>query len=209
MPRVPVQARETASAEGVGSPSGGRPSRAGGARSCGETRPAVVAARHRNPLPATPRPQRPTNSSHSRSDFAGSGARAEARQIRATRRVTGPVSTASTHSAGYLGYSGYDPAVASLFVVTLRCGAGLPGYLLARAVTVVAVCSGGRVTPIAAGNARKCWSLGAGNQVTSVTRFFAGPREIRRRTSNCRAAFNFPGRSLTASGRSDEGNLTA
>src|SRR6195256_666593 len=44
MPRVPVQARETASAEGVGSPSGGRPSRAGtGARSCGETRPAVVA----------------------------------------------------------------------------------------------------------------------------------------------------------------------
>ena len=52
-------------------------------------------------------------------------------QVRAMTRVTGPVSTASTHSAGYLGYCGYDPAAASLFVVTLRCGAGLPGYLLA------------------------------------------------------------------------------
>jgi len=46
-------------------------------------------------------------------------------------------------------------------------------------LTVVALHPGARVTPIAAGNARKCWSLGAGNQVTSVTRFFAGPREIR------------------------------
>src|ERR1700704_4596982 len=44
MPRVLVQARETASAEGVGSPSGGRPSRGHGyARSCRETRPAGVA----------------------------------------------------------------------------------------------------------------------------------------------------------------------
>ena len=154
-------------------------------------------ARHRNPLPVTPRPQLPTNSSHSRSDFAGSGARAEARQIRATRRVTGPVSTASTHSAGYLGYCGYDPAAACLFAVTLRCGAGLPGYLLARAVTVVALHPVAWVTPTAARKPRKCWSSGAGNQVTSVTRFFAGPREIRRRTSYCRAAFDFPGRSLT------------
>jgi hypothetical protein len=128
---------------------------------------------HRNTLPVTPRRQLPTNSSQSRRDFAGSGARAEARQVRATTRVTGLVSTASTHSAGYLGYCGYDPAAASLFVVTLRCGAGLPGYLLALVVTVVALHPGGRVTPIAAENARKCWSLGAGNQVTSVTRFFA------------------------------------
>jgi len=108
-------------------------------RACTGTRDHVVKlvrrsspARHRNPLPVTPRPRLPTNSSHSRSDFAGSGARAEARQIRATRRVTGPVSTASTHSAGYLGYCGYDPAAASLFAVTLRCGAGLPGYLFRR-----------------------------------------------------------------------------
>jgi hypothetical protein len=59
MPRVQVQARETASAEGVGSPSGGRPSRGHGyARSCGETRPAVVAGTApksvaRNASPAT------------------------------------------------------------------------------------------------------------------------------------------------------------
>src|SRR3981189_1993904 len=88
-------------------------------------------------------------------------------------RVTGPVSTASTHSAGYLGYCGYDPAAASLFAVTLRCGAGLPGYLLARAVTVVALHPVAWVTPTAARKPRKCWSSGAGNQVTSVTRVFA------------------------------------
>src|SRR6267154_1932639 len=47
-------------------------------------------------------------------------------------------------------------------------------------VTVVALHPGARVTPIAVGKARKCWSSGAGNQVTSVTRVFAC-LEMRRR----------------------------
>jgi hypothetical protein len=84
-------------------------------------------------------------------------------QVRATTRVTGPVSNASTHSAGYLGYSGYDPAAANLFAVTLRCGAGLPGYLFAVVVTVVALHPVAWVTPTAA---RKRGNAGVQGPVT-------------------------------------------
>ena len=104
-----------------------------GARSCGETRPAGRHWHgHRNPLPVTPRPQRPTNSSHSRSDFAGSGARAEARQIPCDDTRHCPrLDPGRAILWAYLGFCGYRPAAASLFAVTLRCGAGLPAYLLA------------------------------------------------------------------------------
>jgi hypothetical protein len=146
-----------------------------------------------NTLPVTPAP----NSSRRRSDLAGSGTRVDARNVRAATRVTRPVSTAVETFRGLPRLLRLPPRHANFFGVALRCRAGLPGYLFAVVVTVVALYPGARVTPTAAGNARKCWILGAGNQVTSVTRFFAGPREIRRRTSNCRAAFNFPGRSLT------------
>jgi hypothetical protein len=116
----------------------GRTSSSGGlarvrryARSCGETRSAGVAGTAPKYVACNALPQ---NSSRWRRDLAGSGARAEARQVSAedTRHSPG---FDRGRNCGLPRLLRLPPVRASLFAATVKCSAGLRGYLLVLVVT--------------------------------------------------------------------------